>query len=315
MTATIDTSSFLALGTTATVCVIRTPGVGNADAEALRSKALDVVHREVDAIDAACSRFRPSELTRLEAMAGMWVPISPLLHDALALSLRAARLTDGAVDPTVGSALIAAGYDRDLAAGLDSNDPPRSPHPAPGWQQVRLDTERARVVVPMGVKLDLGATAKGLAADRAAAAVARELGTGALVSLGGDVAVAGQPPIDGWMIGIAEANDAIASPGETISISDGGVATSSTTARTWRRGAEQMHHLIDPRTGSPAGSIWRTVSVAASSCADANIASTAAIVWGEAAIDRLRQLGVPARLVGVNGSVVRLGGWPDRVAA
>jgi thiamine biosynthesis lipoprotein len=71
-----------------------------------------------------------------------------------------------------------------------------------------------------------------------------------------------------------------------------------------------MHHIIDPRSGSPVGDTWRTVSVAAASCAEANIATTASLVRALAAPDWLEALGLPARLVSWDGSVVHVGGWP-----
>ena len=98
--------------------------------------------------------------------------------------------------------------------------------------------------------------------------------------------------------------------GQTIAIRGGGVATSSTTVRRWRAGGGDLHHILDPRSGLPAEEIWRTVSVAAASCVDANTASTAAVVRGHDAISWLRETGLPARLVGPDGSVAYTGGWP-----
>jgi len=95
-----------------------------------------------------------------------------------------------------------------------------------------------------------------------------------------------------------------------IAIRSGGLATSSTAARRWRRGGDVLHHILDPRSGLPAAPVWRTVSVAAGTCADANTASTAAIIRGEAALAWLAELALPARLVAESGAVVTLGGWP-----
>jgi FAD:protein FMN transferase len=131
------------------------------------------------------------------------------------------------------------------------------------------------------------------------------------VSLGGDVSVAGDPPENGWNIQIAEDSRAAITPdGETIAIQSGGVATSSTTVRRWRRGGVELHHIIDPSTGLPAAGPWRTVSVVAGTCVDANIAATAAIVRGAAAAAWLDQAGLPARLVDRSGRMTRVGGWP-----
>jgi thiamine biosynthesis lipoprotein len=162
------------------------------------------------------------------------------------------------------------------------------------------------VTVPTGVQLDLGASAKALAADRAATAAAAAVpGTGVLVNLGGDIAVAGPCPVGGWTVGVGDDHRGAAD--QTITIESGGLATSSTTVRRW--GANR-HHIIDPRTGIPAGSCWRTVSVAAASCVDANTAATAAVVLGPIAERWLSERELPARLVRSDGAIVIVGGWP-----
>lgn len=288
------------------------------DPEAL-APARDAVERELAAVDLACSRFRPdSELVRLNAGAGRRVGIGPLLFDALALALDAARLTDGDVDPTLGRALELAGYDRDWSLLA----PPREEEPAPaaptltlrvraGWRTVELDPAMRTVRVPAGISLDLGATAKAWAADRAAAAAHAASGCGVLVSVGGDIATAGDAPAEGWRVRVTDdhRSDATA-PGQTISIRSGGLATSSTAVRRWSHAGRTMHHIIDPATGVPARSCWRTVSVAAADCAQANIATTAALVRSGAALAWLERLGLPARLQDDDGHVVRAGGWP-----
>ena len=277
------------------------------------------VERIVELIDIACSRFRDdSELSRLLAGEGpKEAVVSPLLAQALATALRAAEITDGAVDPTVGAAVRSAGYTVDFGSVAPDGAPiSLLVRPVPGWRGVHLHTASRRVEIPAGVEIDLGATAKALAADLAAAAARDAIdGGGVLVSLGGDVAVAGAPPEAGWHVQIAEDSRAPITPdGETIAIRSGGVATSSTTVRRWRRGGIELHHIIDPATGLPASGPWRTVSVVAGSCVDANIAATAAIVRGAAATTWLAAAGLPARLVDRSGAVVRVAGWPAPTA-
>jgi thiamine biosynthesis lipoprotein len=227
--------------------------------------------------------------------------------------LRAAELTDGAVDPTVGAAVRNAGYNVDFGAlPADGEALTLTVSPVPGWRRIRLFPATRRVEIDAGVEVDLGATAKALASDLAAASALEAMhGGGVLVSLGGDVSVAGEPPDEGWHIQIAENSRAEITPdGETIAIRAGGVATSSTTVRRWRRGGMELHHIIDPATGLPAAGPWRTVSVVAGTCVDANIAATAAIVRGPAAASWLESAGLPARLVDRAGAMTRVGGWP-----
>jgi FAD:protein FMN transferase len=308
--------TFDVFGTTAVLLVTAGQKAAN--------RARHIADRELAAVDLACSRFRAdSELTRLNEMAGSGPqPISPLLADLLAAALRAAALTGGDVDPTCGRALAGLGYDRDFSELREQGDvPPRLTGPVgpvPGWQKVHLDRARRTAWVERGVQLDLGAIAKAWAADWCAEKIADDLACGALVSLGGDIAVAGQAPAadgqdgGGWEIRVTDDHAAPPSaPGQTVTIASGGLATSSTTARTWKVGGQQVHHIIDPSTGEPARSCWRTATVAAGSCTDANTASTAAIVRGPAAVDWLHDLGLPARLVRHDGSVETTAGWPE----
>jgi thiamine biosynthesis lipoprotein len=180
---------------------------------------------------------------------------------------------------------------------------------APGWRTVEVDCDARTVRVPLGVELDLGATAKALCADRAARAAHDAMGVGVVVALGGDVALAGPSPDDGWPVRVTDDHTATQG-GQTIALRAGGIATSGRTRRTWIRGEHRLHHLVDPRTGAPASGPWRTVSVAAASCVDANIASTAAMVMGDDARRWLASCCLPARLVTVDGDVCCTAGWP-----
>lgn len=259
-------------------------------------------------LDRQASRFRPdSELSWLHAAGGGTFLLSDGLAEAVGVALAAARWTGGLTDPTIGDALVSLGYDRDFAAIGEDGPPTGAALPAPGWQQVRLDGPLLRI--PPGIRLDLGATAKGLGADRAVRAVMSAAGGqgGVLVSLGGDIAVGGSPPQDGWPVTVAEEPG---QAGQLVRLTAGAVATSSVTVRRWRRGGAEVHHIVDPRTGRPAGGPWRTATVAAATCADANAASTAAIVAGLAAEDWLATAGLPARLTGHDGRIRDLNGWP-----
>jgi thiamine biosynthesis lipoprotein len=278
---------------------------------------------ELRAIDAACSRFRrDAELWRVNHAEGHPVPVGPLLAEALAAALAAARLTEGDVDPTCGTSLVRLGYDRDFAQARRQTSALRQPAaPAPGWRSVEFDAVRRVVRVPAGVVLDLGATAKALAADRAAVAIEAWLGCGVLVNLGGDIRVAGPPPEGGWRVAIADdvgfdggpaaaAGAVGAGEAHVVMLHTGGLATSGTAVRSWRRGGARLHHIIEPATGLPVQSCWRAASVAAATCVDANTASTAAILRGERAAAWLAGLGLPARLVRHDGAAVTVAGWP-----
>jgi thiamine biosynthesis lipoprotein len=271
---------------------------------------------ELDGIDLTCSRFRSdSELVRLNARAGKVTPVSDLLFEALQVALRAADATDGLVDPTIGKTLRLAGYDAPFTVvrGRDGRLTRTSfVQPQPARSSVMLDDERRTVELAHGVELDLGATAKALAADRCARASSQRVGSGVLVSLGGDIATAGKGPPRGWSIRLADDNaSSLDDPGPKVAIFDGAVASSGTTVRRWTTANADLHHIIDPRTGRPALSPWKTVSVAAATCVDANTASTAAIILGDDAPNWLATRQLPARLVRHDGTPWFVSGWPD----
>jgi len=246
-TAAFAARTFPALGTFATLLVT--------DPDALEA-APGRLAAELGAIDAACSRFRPdSELAGVNRVRGRWVPVSPLFADALAVALDAAELTSGDVDPTCGRSLVRLGYDRDFAQARRHTGPlRRPPMPAGGWRGVELDRSGPSVRVPAEVLLDLGATAKALAADRAAVAIEATAGCGVLVNLGGEIRVAGDPPDGGWRVGIADDADFDAStasiePRQVVVINDGGLATSSPLGRAWRSRPAPHHRPVHRASG------------------------------------------------------------------
>ncbi|MCW2686088.1 MAG: rane-associated lipoprotein involved in thiamine biosynthesis [Mycobacterium sp.] len=274
----------------------RSSGVARAEVEA-----------ELDAVEAAASRFRSdSEVCALARSAGQPTVVSDLLAEMIGVALTAARRTGGDVDPTIGAAVVALGYDRDFSE-LDEAPLMASSITVPAtWSMITLDGRT--LTVPAGVLLDLGATAKALAADRCARRVVDATGSGVLVNLGGDIATAGPAPEGGWQVLV---RDSAEDPACSVAMPAGaGLATSSTVHRRWRKGGDLVHHILDPRSGLAADPVWRTVTVAAGTCVDANTISTAAIIRGRRALNWLRTLGVPARLVDSDRVVYTVGGWP-----
>ncbi len=287
-----------------------------ADPGPIAAAALEI-RQHLAEVDAACSRFRPdSELEVANRSSGHPIAVGPLLSKAIETALRAARLTDGDLDPTVGEVMRVIGYDRSFDELRPTGAPIVRLTPVRGWTNVRFNPRWGTLHCPAGIKLDLGATAKALAADLAAERAQRAVGCGVLVNLGGDISTAGEPPVDGWNIRVTDWHGAgPEAPGQTVRIESGGLATSSTTVRRWTTGSGEMHHIVDPATGRPAQVVWRTVSAAAATCVDANVATTTAIIRGERSVAWLASLGLAARLVRPDGSVTVLGGWPEERAA
>jgi thiamine biosynthesis lipoprotein len=273
-------------------------------------QARRVVETVIADVDETVSRFRDdSDLARVNARPGRWVEVDPLLVAAVRVALDAARATGGLVHPLLGRPLVELGYDRDL--GLLVERPPAAGAPPletapPGldsWREVELDAGAVRI--PSGTALDLGATAKAWAVDLATAGLAQHGVGGGLVGIGGDLRTVG----DGhWPVAVAEHPDAPAD--EVVQLRRGALATSSTRVRRWTSRGVVRHHLLDPRTGLPVPEVWRTVTVAADTCAEANTASTAAAVLGGEALPWLEARRYAARLVARDGSVTVTDGWP-----
>jgi len=244
--------------------------------------------------DATFSRFRPdSELSRVNAAAASTVRVSPFFATALRAALDAAADTAGLVDPTLGAALEAAGYDRDFAL-LDEDPGPPGAAVRSRLGDVRL--HGAFLHRSPGLRLDLNGVVKALAVDEVAGTLSGE----GFVSAGGDLAVRG--PVD---VGLPR--------GGAVRVLQGGLATSGVVSRRWRRGGEEQHHLIDPRTGRPAESPWLQVTVSGVTCLAADIGAKAAFLLGDAGPAWLDERGMAGRFVARDGEIVLNGAWRGEV--
>jgi FAD:protein FMN transferase len=269
--------------------------LGGADGAEMRAIRALFEHREQ-----VFSRFRPgSELSRVNRAGAPTVAVSGLFAETVADALRAAAQTRGLVDPTLGVALEEAGYDRDFAL-MRSDDRPAGPG-VPGCVGA-VELHGRLLSRPSDVKLDLGGVVKARAVDDALRLIA---GPG-FVAAGGDVAARG--------------DTVIAVPGgNALRLHRGGVATSGTTRRRWRRNGRVQHHLIDPATGRSSDSIWNLVTVAAASCRDADVAAKAAFLLGVDGPAWLDEQNLPGRFSSAAGEATNrtwqaLLGAPDGAA-
>ena len=238
--------------------------------------------------DLRFSRFRSdSELSRVNASAGRWIVVSPSFTTVLEAALAAAAATGGLFDPTVLHRLEDLGYDRTFAE-IDPDRQARPPRPwtAGAWREIEVSTATGRVRLPAGAGLDFGGIAKGMAVDAAIEILAGSGIAAAGVSAGGDLAVLGQPDgASSWQIEV-ELPGPGGLPGDgvaSLELPSGALATSSIGRRTWRTGRTWRHHLVDPRTGEPAATgIW-SMSVAARTCREAEVAAKVGLLLGEEA--------------------------------
>lgn len=261
------------------------------------SVLLEEAEREFHRLEGVLTRFDPeSELSRLNRERSMRV--GPELLELAQLAVDARARSAGRFDPTVHDSLVAAGYDRTFE---DLDRDTHSPAEPPARCGGRVDVDRAASTVSIepGFRLDLGGIAKGWAADRVLAGLSSH--APALVNAGGDVAASGRP----WHVGVDV-------PGETITLEldSGGLATSGRDRRTWRRGGVEAHHLIDPATGLPSRGDVSTVTVAASSAAEAEVLAKTLFLAGSGrrAAEVADEHGVPAVIVGRDGAVLLAGG-------
>lgn len=280
-------------------------------------EAHDLVTAITDRVGALASRFREESAVRRLARSGADDEvIDPLLATLIREALTAARFTDGDVDPTRGVAMQRNGYAVDISQlrARSAQAWPATPNRSaftvatrePAWRHVHLDGDR--LTMPRGILLDLGATAKALTADWCARAVVEQFGGAALVSLGGDIATAGTSPDGGWQVAV---QDLPTDRRQVVTLHDGfAIATSSTRKRAWTAGGRAAHHILDPRTLTPAEPVWGCVTVVAPSCVLANTLATVAVVRGRRALPWLAAQNAPARLVGADGRIQRVGDWP-----
>ena len=249
----------------------------------------DAVRRLVCRWNCIFSRFREdSELNRVNATPSNVVLVSETFARATRAALAVARATNGLVDPTLGAALLAAGYDRDFE--LLGADPRPTGSPVPGtWHSVSVS---GRLLSrPRGTLLDLNGIVKGLVVDEAL----RLLPERSFVSAGGDLATNGEV--------------VVALPGGgAVRLGSGGLATSGKTERRWLRAGVEQHHLIDPRTGRPALSRWDEVTVAASTCLSADVAARAAFLLSDDGPGWLDERGLPGRFL-ADGTALENDAW------
>ncbi|MDQ4007165.1 MAG: FAD:protein FMN transferase, partial [Actinomycetota bacterium] len=286
-------------------------------AGAAGAQCLGRARERLEEMEARWSRFRAdSELCRVNAGAGGTVRVSADTARVVRRSVEAWRLTGGLFDPTVLPAVESAGYDRtfaEVAARVSSPAPDSAAAPTPGCAGIRVTVDElgGTVRLPAGVRLDLGGIGKGYAADQVVHELRRHGAAGACVNLGGDVRVSGgSPDPPAWSVGVTDPFDEAEDPGllAVLAVEEGAVATSSRTRRRWRRGAQEMHHLIDPRTGEPARTGLAAVTVVAAEAHWAEILAKSALLAGrEAGTRLLGSHGLAALLVTDTGDVLRVG--------
>lgn len=277
--------------------------------ESRAERARQAVRALFDEWEQILSRFLvESELSRLNQRPGEPVPVSGLLYHVLATALTAARATEGIYDPALLDQLARLGYDRTFDALPTSQFDAIIPgEPGGHWRGIKVDPIRRSVTLPVGIRLDFGGIAKGMAVDAALEALRQDGVYAALVNAGGDLAVLGLPPeAEHWQISVPGREQFWALP-----LRRGAIATSGIAHRHWRQGSTLRHHLLDPRTGLPSRSDLWSVTVVADRCEQAEVAAKVAFILGSRAGSAfLRKHHIGGLLVRQDGTWETVEPWP-----
>mgnify|MGYP001183361492 CR=1 FL=1 len=310
MIETLHHSSWRAMGATAEVEFV-TPAESPLGAD-----LADAAQRLVEDLEARWSRFRPdSELCRLNRAGGTPVQVSQAtleLIDAMAAGVVA---TGGAFDPTLLAPLVGLGYIAPWHPEMRTEMGAAEAVPRGGLRGTVIHRASSTVTLPANTTIDAGGIGKGRAADLAAELLLSLGATTAMVNLGGDLRIAGQPLPAGWPVNIAHPMHG--EPIATLAIGSGGVATSGTTLRRWTAtdgsgAGHAVHHLLDPATGRPIrggrGAVIQATAVAGTA-AWAEVFATQAVVRAGDCLDDLDRQGIGAMVVRDAGDVEHNKTW------
>lgn len=274
--------------------------VVDGDDEMIRSAV-----RRLGRLEAVWSRFIPSsDVSRLNAAGGEPVEVDPVTIDLLAAMVDAHAATEGAFDPTllvplVGLGYLASRHDPSMSVAVPSGIAPRG---AIDGVAVHRGASGASswARLPVGTAIDAGGIGKGLAADLVVHGLLDAGAAGAMVSVGGDVRVAGVGPEAGdWQVAVSGGSEVV----DVLRVGDGGIATSGT-----------VHHQIDPLTGHEVAGIAGAAhlvqaTVVAGSAAWAEAYATLAMVRGVDAVAMIERAGLAARLQFSDAAVVTTAAW------
>lgn len=283
---------------------------------------LDDAQLELERLEALWSRFRcDSDVSRVNATAGEPVTVARETVDILMAAERARVASAGMFDITQLRELEATGYDRTFESierhvpRGPSNLVVRAAHVAAEgarFQPVTVDEAANQARVDPGRGIDLGGIGKGRAADLVTALLLGNGAMGACVNLGGDLRVLGETPEEsGIVIGV---EDPLDPPSELsrIEVRNAGVATSASTRRCWLTSTGPAHHILDPRTGSPASTPWASATVIAGSAMWADVLAKTLLLGADPVDpDSGMHITVPHVLVGHDGRHVRGGGFEE----
>lgn len=268
----------------------------------------------IEHLERCWSRFLPaSDISRLNAAHGAPVAVDPSTLALLEAMVHGFIATDGAFDPTLLAPLVGLGYAASWHDPSAVTSVPAGAAPRGRIEEVAIDASASVAQLPAGTIIDAGGIGKGLAADRVVAALLADGADGAMVSIGGDLCVAGEGPADGaWLIGVADA-EADDTQVLQLVLYAGGIATSGSLRRAWiGPDGQSVHHLLDPATGRSsdpmAGSVVQA-TVVAGSAAWAEVFTKSVMIGGLASLAHMDVLGLGARAVLADGRIVCNQGW------
>ena len=267
------------------------------------AEGFEKAEKQIAELEQRLTRFsESSELSALNRSAGTWFVASPELFQVVSLAYTYYQLTDGLFDPAILPALELAGYDRSMdeirANGAVLAASTEITRPGSTFAQVELDANRQAIYLPAGMRLDLGGIAKGWIAEQAAHMISRYT-SACVVNAGGDLFAYGYPEEGIWPVGVEDPFNPERDLA-VLAIESGAVATSTITRRRWEQEGRMRHHLIDPRTGIPAETVWASVTAIAPHAAQAETLAKAMLIGGPNYAARLTELNPEAAFIAVD---------------
>jgi len=256
-----------------------------------RSAALQlgaIVAQEAWRIEKKFSRYRADSVTAwIHANCGTAIDVDPETASLIDFASRCFQISDGLFDITSG--ILRHAWKFDGSDRVPESEAIERLLPLIGFD--RLEWCSPHLLLPMGMELDFGGIGKEYAVDRAYELLAAHRNDPFLINFGGDLRANRAPAHGSWQVGI-ERPDTVGKASKILELEHGALATSGDSRRYLLKDGVRFGHILDPRTGWPVAGAPRSVTVAASSCTEAGLLATLALLQGDQAKEFLEQEGV-----------------------
>jgi thiamine biosynthesis lipoprotein len=247
-----------------------------------------IVAQEAWRIEKKFSRYRADSVTAwIHANCGTAIDVDPETASLVDFASQCFQLSDGLFDITSG--ILRRALKFDASDRVPESNAIERLLPLIGFD--KLEWRSPHLLVPVGMELDFGGIGKEYAVDRAYELLAAQRNDPFLINFGGDLRANRAPAHGSWQVGI-ERPDTVGKASKILELEHGALATSGDSRRYLLKDGVRFGHILDPRTGWPVVAAPRSVTVAASSCTEAGLLATLAVLQGDRAKEFLDQQGV-----------------------